>query len=338
MPLADIVFDRRQFLKVAGTTLVGTAVTRGERKERSPALVAITLDLEMARNFPRWEDTGWDYEKGNLNEESKRYSVEVGRRVREAGGLVHYFAVGQTFEQENVDWLRSLVKDGHAIGNHTYDHVYLLAKEAKDLQFRFQRAPWLIEGGEVATILRENIHRCSRAIETRLEIKPNGFRTPGGFLNGLSGREDLQRMLLDLGFTWASCLYPAHPVGEPMTRPTAETIREIAQAQRRAQPTRYPSGLVEVPMSPISDIGAFRNGRWELGWFLEAIEAALELCVDEGLCFDFLAHPSCLYVVDPEFRSVDLISRKVSESNGRAVIATLDRFAERGAKTGDSAD
>ena len=336
MPLADAYFDRRQFLAFAWTALAGTALAWEEQERRSPALVAITLDLEMARNFPRWEDTGWDYEKGNLNEESKRYSVEVGRRVRGAGGLVHYFAVGQTFEQENVDWLSSLVKDGHAIGNHTYDHVYLLAKEPKDLQYRFQRAPWLIEGGDVATILRENIHRCSRAIETRLGIKPNGFRTPGGFLNGLTGREDLQRMLLDLEFTWASCLYPAHPVGEPMKRPTEETIREIALAQRRAQPRRYPTGLIEVPMSPISDIGAFRNGRWELGWFLEAIDAALDTCMDEGLCFDFLAHPSCLYVVDTDFRAVDLICRKVGESKGRAVITTLDRFAERAGMPGES--
>jgi hypothetical protein len=336
VPLADIDFDRRRFLAVAASTLLGTAATKGFPKEPTPALVAITLDLEMARNFPRWEDTGWDYEKGNLNEESKRYSVEVGRRVQQAGGLVHYFAVGQTFEQENVDWLVSLAKDGHAIGNHTYDHVYLLAKEPRELQFRFQRAPWLIEGSDVATILRENIHRCSRAIETRLGARPNGFRTPGGFLHGLSGREDLQRMLLDLGFTWASCLYPAHPVGEPMTRPTEETIRGIIEAQRRAQPTRYPTGLIEVPMSPISDIGAFRNGRWELDWFLEAIEEALDACISEGLCFDFLAHPSCLYVVDPDFRAVDLICRKVADSNGKAAISTLDRFADRAGARGKS--
>ena len=37
------------------------------------ALIAITLDLEMARNFPKWEDTHWDYEKGNLNDEAKKY-------------------------------------------------------------------------------------------------------------------------------------------------------------------------------------------------------------------------------------------------------------------------
>ena len=72
------------------------------------ALIAITLDLEMARNFPKWDDTHWDYEKGNLNADAKRYSVEAARRVKAHGGVIHFFAVGQVFEQENVDWMKQL--------------------------------------------------------------------------------------------------------------------------------------------------------------------------------------------------------------------------------------
>src|SRR5579862_6345499 len=59
------------------------------------ALIAITLDLEMARNFPTWEDTHWDYEKGNLNPESKAYAVEACRRVKAHGGVLHCFCVGR---------------------------------------------------------------------------------------------------------------------------------------------------------------------------------------------------------------------------------------------------
>src|SRR3954464_9907154 len=50
------------------------------------AQIAITLDLEMARNFPRWEDTRWDYEKGNLNQAAKDYAAEACRRVKKRGG------------------------------------------------------------------------------------------------------------------------------------------------------------------------------------------------------------------------------------------------------------
>ena len=58
-----------------------------------PAQIAITLDLEMSRNFPNWEDTHWDYEKGNLNDQTKKYAVDVCRRVRARGGRVHNFVV-----------------------------------------------------------------------------------------------------------------------------------------------------------------------------------------------------------------------------------------------------
>src|SRR5207244_3526631 len=97
------------------------------------------------------------------------------------------------------------------------------------------------------------------------------FRTPGGFAEGLTGREDLQKMLLDAGFTWVSSKYPRHAVGKPQEEPATEVIESIVQAQAAAQPFAYPSSLIEVPMSPISDIGAFRNGRRRLEWFLEAI-------------------------------------------------------------------
>src|SRR5207248_7253164 len=103
----------------------------------------------------------------------------------------------------------------------------------------------------------------------------------------------------------------------------------LVRAQENAQPFAYPDGLVEVPMSPISDIGAFRTGRWKLDWFLAAVRRALESVIQKRACFDFLGHPSCLYVVDPEFKTVDLILEVVDKNRNRAVIAGLDAFAKR---------
>src|SRR5207249_10398392 len=111
--------SRRQFLASAAASLAAA--------DADQARIAITLDLEMSRNFPTWEDTHWDYEKGNLNAETKRYTVEACRRVRRHGDVVHCFAVGRVFEQADVGWLREIVQDGHAVGNHTYDHVNVKA-------------------------------------------------------------------------------------------------------------------------------------------------------------------------------------------------------------------
>lgn len=291
------------------------------------ARIAITLDLEMSRNFPRWEDTHWDYQKGQLDADTRRYALEAGQRVQAHGGRIHYFCVGQALEQADVSWLSQLAAAGHPIGNHTYDHVNLLATRTQDLQFRFQRAPWLIEGMTTEQVIRENIRRTTLALQQRVQVQNRGFRTPGGFQQGLRGREDLQQLLLEAGFTWVSSVYPGHAVTAPQQEPDAAVYDSIVQAQQAAQPFVYPTGLIEIPMSPISDIGAFRTGRWKLEWFLEAVRRSVQWAIANRSVFDFLAHPSCLVAMDPEYRAIELICQLVRDSGGAAQLSDLDAIA-----------
>jgi len=107
----------------------------------------------------------------------------------------------------------------------------------------------------------------------------------------------------------------------------------IVESLPGAQPFRYPSGLIEIPMSPISDIFAFRNGRWPLVSFLEAIGRAVEWTITGGAVFDFLAHPACLLAMDPDLRVIDLICRLVGEAGARAGIATLGTIAAKVERT-----
>jgi hypothetical protein len=331
MTIAMALFTRRHWLHACSLSTVGimggmgSSVCNGTNNRQ--AQVAITFDLEMARNFPEWEDTHWDYQKGNLDSASKQYSLKVADIVRDYGGRIHFFCVGSALEQENVQWLKRLAKDGHPIGNHTYDHVNLLATRPMDTQFRFQRSPWLVSGQSTMEVLERNIALTRQALKERIDVDDRGFRTPGGFSHGLVGREDLQRMLLDFGFTWVSSLYPSHANTAPQIQPDDSVYESIVSAQAQSQPFRYPTGLIEIPMSPISDIGAFRNGRWELDWFLEAIGRALSWTIDHGAVFDFLAHPSCLGVVDPECRAVRLICEMVKSSADRARLVDLDQIA-----------
>lgn len=321
--------SRRRFLSRGTLSLaaVAGASTQAAAPSRK-ARVAITLDLEMSRNFPTWEQTHWDYEKGNLDEPTKRYAGEVARRVKTRGGVVHFFLVGRALEQENVNWLKQLLADGHRVGNHTYDHVNVKAAKAEQIQFRFQRAPWLIAGREPAAVVRENIEQCTAAMKSRLGVAPLGFRTPGGFANGLADAPHVQQMLRELGFTWCSAKYPAHQAAKPGEEPDAALVASVVRAQAEAQPFRYPGGLVEIPMNPISDIGAFRTGRWKLDWFLRVTRAALEHCLEHGLVFDFLAHPSCLGVVDPECRTVEMICDLVAKHRERAELVNLETVAK----------
>lgn len=49
--------------------------------------------------------------------------------------------------------------------------------------------------------------------------------------------------------------------------------------------------------------------------------------IEHRAVFDFLAHPSCLYVTDPEFRTIDLICDLVQKSPDKVEFADLDRIS-----------
>lgn len=320
--------SRREFCAAACAGALATATPGARAEDNGPARICISLDLEMSRHFPQWDDMHWDYEKGNLDEPTKRYALACAKRVKQRGGVIHFFALGQTMEQQNVDWLREIAALGHPVGNHTYDHVNVKATRTEDIQFRFQRAPWLLRGRAPAEVIAENIRMGHAAIAERTGIAVKGFRTPGGFSDGLADREDLQKLLLAQGYRWVSSKYPAHrhtPPGEPVTE---EVFASILAAQEQAQPFVYPTGLAEIPMSPISDVGALRTGRWPLPTFLEATRRGVDWAIQRGAVFDFLAHPSCLVVTDPEFRAVDLICDLVEQSQGRAKLVTLAEIAD----------
>src|SRR4051794_10867958 len=95
------LLTRRRLLGGAVAAGMGYLFARAPAFEKAAeadkALIAVTLDLEMSRNFPRWDDTHWDYEKGNLNDETKKYAAEACKRVKAAGGVLHCFVVGRVF-------------------------------------------------------------------------------------------------------------------------------------------------------------------------------------------------------------------------------------------------
>ncbi|HET6883562.1 MAG TPA: polysaccharide deacetylase family protein [Pirellulales bacterium] len=326
--LEYIRLSRRSWLATAGVLAAGRAtMSRADSGPSDKARIAITFDLEMSREYPRRGMTEWDYEKGNLDDATKQYAVEAARLVKAAGGRMHFFCVGRVLEQPDVGWLKQIAAD-HAVGNHTYDHVYVLATRPEETQFRFRRAPWLIRGKSAAEVIEENIRLTTIALGERAGITEAGFRTPGGFAQGLMGREDIQQLLLRLGYTWVSSKYPAHLAAREGDAPPAAVFDSIVAAQREAQPFVYPSGLIELPMSPISDVNAFRSNRWKLADFLKAIELGVTWSIENRQVFDFLAHPSCLVVEDPKFEAVRLICDLVGAAGDRTELTDLTAIAD----------
>ena len=114
-----------------------------------------------------------------------------------------------------------------------------------------------------------------------------------------------------------------------MQPPGEDVFADIVRAQQEAQPFDYPTGLVEIPMSPISDVTAFRSHFWDLDAFLHAVRLAVEWAIETESVFDFLCHPSCMVVEDPEFETMQLICDIVEQSEGRAEFADLDAVYNR---------
>ena len=91
---ATSVIDRRKWLQqtagLAAMLGLSRATALGANSDESKAgsvkraMIAITLDLEMSAQYPTKDQVHWNYEKGNLNEETKRYAVEAARRVKQA--------------------------------------------------------------------------------------------------------------------------------------------------------------------------------------------------------------------------------------------------------------
>jgi hypothetical protein len=68
------------------------------------------------------------------------------------------------------------------------------------------------------------------------------------------------------------------------------------------------------------------GGFMHRGPAVSCIEARRADILIAGATFDFLAHPSCLGVVDPEFKTLDLICRLVEESSGCAELTDRNAF------------
>lgn len=330
MPATNSTLSRRRFLAGCSAGAIGIAAgIAGRAAESKTALISVTLDLEMSRHYPKRGMMEWDFQKGNLDAPTKQYTVDAASVLKKSGGSLHAFLVGRALEQQDVTWLTGLIEDGHAIGNHTYDHVNVRAGNPDSVQFRFKRSPWLVEGRTPAELIRHNIDITTNAMKSRLSIAPNGFRTPGGFNPGLTDRPDVRSMLREQGFNWISSMYPRFKTGGEGEAPTEQVYQNIVAAQKDAQPFRYDDGLIEIPMSPISDVHAFRTLRWSLDSYLEAIRRSVEWTIETGGVFDYLAHPSCLVVEDPQLKTIQLMCDLVAKAGPRAKIVTLDEVANR---------
>lgn len=304
--------------------------------------VQLSFDLEAVTNFPNWTDF-WNDRKGSIDDATKAYVGQINAVCQKYGAKAHYFLVGSLFEDRNIDYLKKTVAEGHAVGNHTYTHVSIKARETAHLAGIYTSCPWRAAGREAQQIIREEIQMTTSAIQSCLGVEPRGFRSPGGFPNGLQDAEDVQQMLREEGFWWVSTHYndvlmrtytKNATVGDVPKVEFGELQAAFRRSERVLQPYRYESGLLELPLAGITDIVAWRRYRPDLGEWLRMLSDGVDYAHEHGLIFMLTTHPAVLASIDPFCQTIDVIMRRAKEKEGGVWLPDLEEVARHLDMTG----
>ena len=298
--------------------------------------VQLSFDVEMVTNFPYWGND-WNARKGALDRETKEYIRRISETCSQYGAKAHYFLVGSLFEDPDVDFLKASLDAGHSVGNHTYTHVSIKAKQLAHLAGVYAYEPWRAAGRTAPEIVREEVQMTTDAIRRRLGVSPRGFRSPGGFVDGLQNAPEVRRMLAEEGFWWVSTHYndgiqrhASSPVGRSVTRkrPLDELVAAFNASERHLQPYRYADGLFELPLAGITDVVAWRWYGTELGDWVRLLEAGVDYAHENGLIFMLTTHPAVLAAVDPECLTLHAVLSRAREKEGGVWLPDLEEVAE----------
>ena len=283
--------------------------------------LSLTFDIEMCSNFPYWTSV-WDHRKGAIDEDSKLYMGKMLDVADKYGVKFQFFLVGKALEDPDIDYLKRMTAEGHAVDNHTYNHVSVKAQDIPQLQPVYASAPWRAAGLTALECIEREVRQTSTAITEKLGVAPTGFRTPGGFNNGLDDVPAVQEVLSDAGMQYASARY-YFPVDTEKKRPAAEVLNQAMEASIDAlQPSRYPNGLPELPLAGITDIWAFRVldlDRWE---FIDVLKRGIDHAHANRQVLSLCFHPPVLAVRDPHCDMLDIVLRYALEKPGGCWVTT----------------
>jgi peptidoglycan/xylan/chitin deacetylase (PgdA/CDA1 family) len=285
--------------------------------------LSLTYDVEMCTNFPYWTSV-WDHRKGAIDEDSKLYILKLNEVAKKYGAKLHFFLVGSALEDPHIDYLKQLVDAGHAIGNHTYTHVFVKAKTVQQLQVVYRNAPWRAAGRTPLECIRNELRETNLGVREKLGVELRGFRTPGGFANGLHDVPEVQDLLKQEGFAYASSHY-SFPVDPKVKHPPREQLEcAMRQSLDTLQPYRYPNGLLEIAPMGITDIWAFRYldlDRWE---YINLLKVGIDHAHANRQVLTLTFHPPCLAARDPHCDVLETVLHYALAQPGGCWIATND--------------
>lgn len=261
--------------------------------------IAITYDTDMAGGYA---PDGVCH--GRTIPAIKEQMLRLCDTAQEHCVRLQFFQIGNGLEPtEDVGYLQEVLERGHDLDQHTWSHVPLVTDDLELLDFELRHTNELFAErlGHVSTVLRG----------------------PGGYANGLRGRPESQRAILDNGFRWVSCEYNF--------RVSFDDYHATVTGPAENQPYAYDSGLIEIPIMSVTDRNFFdaiicedaevyrewrvarghdpvpegwRKAPWTrddaLDRWIEYNLAVAEEVYEQGLLWVICWHPHSHYIHDPE--------------------------------------
>jgi len=246
---------------------------------------------------------GWSLRDATDASGVAEYLTDCAGVIEEAGGLMQVF-VAPTAVGAHADWLAGLMARGHGVD------LWLGEDPAAD-------------GGEgVSAALPE----AAQVLHSALGAAPIGLRLGTCLPAGLEGSEGRQRAILDAGLTYVSSLYATKSPSGPYD---VFADKNAYMIMKHHQPRRYPSGLVEVPMSGYSDAHFLQ----ELGRPLEAWIRHLRDCADfaydmGGLLYAPALHPDLHLRYDPQGTAIRALAEYVARKHDPVRFCTCREAAD----------
>jgi len=79
----------------------------------------------------------------------------------------NFFLLGRSFKNyKNVNLFKNIIREGHSVGNHTYNHINIKAKKIKQLQTFYIKNQKLLKGFKnVFEVIRYEIEKTSILIQ-----------------------------------------------------------------------------------------------------------------------------------------------------------------------------
>jgi len=236
--------------------------------------VALGWDCEMIGAYADTNPTGQTH--GHLDERLFEYIDKLAAQAEQAGTRLQFFVLGQSLEQRAEFW-KMLAARGHALDQHTYSHVSLLASPEEEIA--------------------QQIRHTNHLFEEVLGFRPFGLRAPGGYKEGLEGLEAVQKIILQTGLCYVSSQYSTK---SPSGKYDVVADKNAYMMIKHLQPRRYASGLWEIPMMGYSDRHWFDSLQRDLQGWIKHLQDCVDFAYDiGGLLFAPDLHPDTHAHYDP---------------------------------------